>query len=184
MKSLIILAHPSQKSFNHAIAHVYKDASQDSEIIDLYDQEWKQDFLSFEDIKEISKDPIRDRFQKKITDAKEITLVFPLWWGFAPAILKNFIDNNFTTGFAFEYKDGKPQGLLSNKKFNIFVTCDAPSWMYYATLLPFKTILSLMTFRFCGMKLRHFSLFGNTRASSKEKREKFLKKVSEVAKKD
>jgi NAD(P)H dehydrogenase (quinone) len=32
---------------------------------------------------------------EKISNADEIVLVAPIWWGQIPAIMKNFIDTNF-----------------------------------------------------------------------------------------
>jgi NAD(P)H dehydrogenase (quinone) len=42
--------------------------------------------------------------QEKILWADEIVLVFPIWWGDMPAIMKNWMDCNFMSGFAFKYE--------------------------------------------------------------------------------
>lgn len=55
-------------------------------------------------------------------NADELVFVFPIWWGDAPAILKNFIDCNFHSGFAFRYENGRPIGLLKGKSARIIAT--------------------------------------------------------------
>jgi putative NADPH-quinone reductase len=41
--------------------------------------------------------------QEKIKNSEELIFVFPVWWGSMPAVMKNFFDSVFITGFAFEY---------------------------------------------------------------------------------
>ena len=113
MKKLIVTAHPSSHGFTHQIAQRYKvlsEANNDSfEILNLYKTDLKQGFLTFEDIKTHPLDATTLALQKKISDADELVLVFPIRWGDAPAILKNFFDNTFTSGFGFTYKHGHPK---------------------------------------------------------------------------
>ena len=117
MEKLIITAHPSSKGFTHKIAKTYFEESKEQghniEIVDLYNKKYELDFLRFENKKEIKVSNTAKILQKKIAKAKEIVFVFPTWWGDGPAILKNFLDNTLTSGFAFEYEDGKPTKLLN-----------------------------------------------------------------------
>lgn len=140
MKSLIITSHPSPKWFTHKIAEYYKNWREDSwneaEIINLYTDDYKQDYLRFMDYKNPDPDTKRDIIQEKIRKANEIVLVHPLWWDDAPAILKNFIDTNFLPWFWFKFESWKsiPTPLLTEKKWKIFVTCDWP--------MPFQKFIS------------------------------------------
>ncbi len=183
MKSLIIVAHPSSKGFSHQIAKKYLEAKGDSEIMNLYDQQWEQPFLRFEDSKIMPPDKKRESIQQKISQAKELIFIFPLWWGFMPAILKNFIDQNFTSGFAFEYKNHKPRGLLTGKTARIFITCDAPKWMYGLFLFPFNRILKTMVLGFCGVQVQSIDIFDKKIGRSDNELLSFLKKVETYAKK-
>ncbi len=112
MNTLIITAHPSSKSLTRNIAETYKDHSEQEgrqvEILDLYTTELKQDFLRFESPKDFGKDETTLKMQQKIDWAEEIVFVFPVWWADSPAILKNWIDCNFTSGFAYKYINGRP----------------------------------------------------------------------------
>jgi NAD(P)H dehydrogenase (quinone) len=185
MKTLIITAHPSSKGFTHKIAKTFAENARDAEILDLYNTELAQDFLRFEDMKNISEDPKRSVIQKKISEAEEIVFVHPMWWGGAPAILKNFIDQNFTTGFAFLYENGKPKGLLKDKSVCVFMTADAPTWIYqWIARFPkqFWAHSMLGVLPFCGLKIRHFEIFGNMHKRSEEEKSTILKKIEDVAK--
>jgi NAD(P)H dehydrogenase (quinone) len=109
MNKLIITANPSSKGFSHKIADTLSKLSSDNnddvEILNLYTTPLQQPFLTYEDKKEMAKDPVTKKMQEKIMWADELVFVFPIWWGDAPAILKNFIDCNFSAGFAFKYMD-------------------------------------------------------------------------------
>ena len=71
--SLIITAHPSSKGFTHEIAHAYINGLQNTgktgEIMNLYTPEWKQDYLSYEDVQTMNTLPKVQDIQSKITKA-------------------------------------------------------------------------------------------------------------------
>lgn len=114
MKTLIITAHPGQDSFTKKIAKTILENTKDAEIMDLYDPKYTQGFLQFEGKMNLPKDEKRDLIQKKISEAKNLIFVHPVFWNTPPAIMKNFIEQNFTAGFAFKYEENKPipKGLL------------------------------------------------------------------------
>jgi NAD(P)H dehydrogenase (quinone) len=122
----MITAHPSTQGFTHQIAARLRELSEKNgdtiEILDLYTTDLKQDYLRYEDRREMGKDQTTKALQEKIMQADELVFVAPMWWGDVPAIMKNFIDCNFTSGFAFQYIDGKPIGLLKGKTARIIMT--------------------------------------------------------------
>ncbi|MEI6673515.1 MAG: NAD(P)H-dependent oxidoreductase [bacterium] len=85
------------------LANLSTDKGDKIEIINLYTTPLRQDFLTYEDKKEQPKDPITTKIQEKILWADELVFIFPIWRGDAPAIMKNFLDCNFSAGFAFKY---------------------------------------------------------------------------------
>ena len=108
-KTLIVSAHPSSLGFTHKIAQEYKKSVEENNgsafILDLYNEENLQDYLKFENVKtDFPQDEKTLSMHKKISEADEIVLVAPIWWGQVPAIMKNFIDTNFGAGFAFKYE--------------------------------------------------------------------------------
>jgi NAD(P)H dehydrogenase (quinone) len=194
MNILIITAHPSSAGFSHRIAQSYADGAKNShtvEILDLYKTELKQDFLCFENIKELETDTIKKTLQQKISWADELVFVHPLWWGGAPAIMKNFIDQNFTAGFAYKYISRPhipkalnllPEGLLKGKKARVFITFDAPFLVYLFMVLPFVTIWNVFIFSFCGIKIGSIRLYDRMRYRSEVHKLKWLEKVYEMGK--
>ena len=177
MKTLIITAHPSSKGFTHKIADIYKsNVLGDVEVIDLYKEE-RQPFLSFENIKEPSADPIKDKYQTKIKEANNIVFIHPLWWGGTPAILKNFIDCNLTSGFAYKYINGRPNGLLKGKTASVYITCDGSMWTYRILGIPFKTIWTILILRLCGFKIKKFSVLDKKFKRTEDELNNFLEKV-------
>lgn len=166
MKSLIIVAHPNKNSFSHILAHEYSTAKkkswQEVRLIDLYDTEWKQEFLTMDETNRQPETPLRQQHQELITWSDEICFFFPLWWFDCPAILKNWFDNNYSSGFAFKYVSGKamPEKLLKGKSVRVFVTAGWP-WLLYNTL--WRLIITLPWYlgkiNYVGMKLKSWTWF-------------------------
>ena len=186
MKTLIITAHPSSKGFTHRIADTYKKEIEkkgaEVEILDLYRPENRQDFLMFENVREMPADPSVGRMQEKISASDELVFIFPLWWYGEPAILKNFWDKNFTARYAYRYIDGKPIGLLKGRTARIFFTSDGPWYYQWLLLQPVRTIWWLTRLRLCGIKMKSFTVFGSMYSRDDKNREKLLEKVVRIAK--
>mgnify|MGYP001943271804 FL=1 len=191
-KTLIVTAHPSSLWFTHKIAESYKKSIEENgwnaEILDLYKKENTQDFLRFENVKtDFPQDELTNKMHERISQADEIVLVAPIWWGQVPAIMKNFIDSNFWAWFAFQYAKGwKVIGLLKGKTARVFLTCDAPGFIY--KFFPFANRLTgyfgMYLFGFCWMKISWVHIFDNMHKKSDEKsRNKMLTQVSNLAKK-
>lgn len=179
---LLILAHPNKNSLNHSIANIYRQVQEKKgnqvEFIDLYSDENQQGFY----IIESNKTKEMEYFQQKILKADELVFVFPYWWGSIPAILKNWIDWNFSKGFAYEYKNSRPIGLLNNKKVTIFTTTGAPKFYYDLTGANrrLKNMWKEQIINFCGMKLNSFNIFGSIDTNEKNI-SKVLKTVNEIS---
>jgi len=170
---LIIVAHPKQESLSFAMLETYKQVSlQQShtvDVIDLYRCEHQQPFFNFDD--DYAKKPTvaMKYFQDKITWADELVFIFPYWWGSMPAILKNFIDWNLSKGFAFEYVNSRPKGLLEGKRIKLFTTTGAP-WIFYKITgahRRLKHMWKAQIIEFCGMRLVSFNIFGGIDTAGK-----------------
>jgi NAD(P)H dehydrogenase (quinone) len=185
MKTLIITAHPSMSGFTKRITAAYAGAKNkkgaEVEILDLYSSENRQDFLLFENVKEIPKDPSVARMQEKIKTADELVFVFPLWWYGEPAVMKNFWDKNFSARFAYRYENGRPIGLLSGKTARVFFTSDGAWYYQWLLLQPVYMIWRFTRLGLCGIKLKSFTLFDRMRWKNEEAREKMLRKVLRLA---
>ncbi|OIP54444.1 hypothetical protein AUK10_00840 [Candidatus Gracilibacteria bacterium CG2_30_37_12] len=164
MNTLIITAHPSQKNFTNTLAETYAKNSEEQgrqvEILNLYTTDLKQDFLRFENIRDMGNDEVTKKMQQKIDWAEELVFIFPVWWADAPAILKNWIDCNFGAGFAFTYENGKPVGLLRGKTARIFATSGAPGFVYSLFPVNYHILWGSMRLKFCGIKTTSIKVFG------------------------
>ncbi len=183
MHKLIITAHPSTKWFTHILANNLQELSiaqgHTVEILDLYKTEYRQDFLSFEDIRtyrdEAKNDTKTQALQSKISVADELVFIFPIWWGDMPAIMKNFMDSNFLAGFAFKYEGGKSIWLLTGKTARIIATSGAPSF-FYKILLHVQILWKMNRIEFCGIKQKSFTVFWDM-DSHKTDKKKYLEKL-------
>jgi len=185
MNTLIILAHPSQDGLSRKISETYKLEKikkwNNVEILDLY-REWSQEYLYFEDRAKIWPMPKTIEIQSKIKNSDEMVFIFPLWrWGM-PAIMKNFIDCNFSSWFAYKYTSKWPIGLLKDKKATLIITCDAP-WIFFKIFpISIKYFFKFIIFGFCGIKLNHFELIDKVRTKRKNwSIEKVLEKITKLA---
>ncbi len=181
---LIITAHPSPTGFTHKIAVAYKQGAEKKghtvEVLDLYKTDLKQGYFCFEyDDQNICDKELSTRkiMQDKIMLATEIVFVSPMWWGTVPAIMKNWIDMNFTSHFSHKYVDGKLVKMLHEKSARVYMTSDAPAFVYWLALNPYARIFSFNLFWFVGMKNNGINLFGNFRKRTEEEKEKYLEAV-------
>ena len=177
MNILIIVANPKQDSFSFAMANKYKEImlkqNNEVEIIDLYRNENQQPFFTYQNANELEVTKEMKYYQDKISKADELVFIFPYWWGGMPAILKNFIDWNFSKGFAFEYINSRPKGLLTNKVVKVFTTTGAPSFIYMITGANrrLKKTFQQQIIQFCGMKLKSFNIYGSLNKSATNTKE-------------
>ena len=156
---LIITAHPSSQGYTHKAAAAYKEGAEKAghtiKVLDLYKTEHGQDYLNFENDKQWPDDPARSKLQEMLAWADEWVFIFPIWWGDCPAIMKNFLDMNMTSGFAFR----RGKGLLKGKTARVFCTHDGPKIFYILTQSP-KFDWKIVRMRYSGIKLKSFTLIG------------------------
>lgn len=128
MNILIILAHPSPKSLNHALAfRLVQQLAGSHEIVfhDLYAEKFdpllKEDELLHENIfhEDVAK------HCRELQQADCLIIIHPNWWGQPPAILKGWIDRVIRLGVGYGFEDngeGLPVKLLKLKYFFVFNT--------------------------------------------------------------
>lgn len=196
MNILIITAHPNSKSLSHSIGRRYAKLAikKGHEImeIDLYDQNWQQPFYRLEPEENYSPTEYkqliytRQNAQQAIRWAKKIVFIHPLWWGGQPAVLKNFLDCNFTSKFA--YKNRKPQSflgkywplpkpLLVGKKAKIYITGDGRNWVYSLLLYPFINIWFFFICIYTGLFPTSIRYIGGVKFRDKENLKTVLEKI-------
>ncbi len=182
MNKLVIVANPSSKSFSHSIAEKIMNLSKQKwdtvEVLDLYTTDLKQDFLRYEDKKDVWNDETTKQIQKKILWADELVLIFPIWWGDAPAIMKNFFDCNFNTWFAFNYVERKKVWLLTWKSARIIATSGAPAF-FYKIMLHIQLLWNMNRIGFCWIKQKSFTIFWDVDLQETDKN-KYLQEIEKL----
>jgi NAD(P)H dehydrogenase (quinone) len=126
------------------------------------------------------KDSVKDLIQKKMSEVDEYVFVFPVWWGWVPAILKNFFDTNLSSWFAFKFWKNGVQKLLNDKTAKVFCTCDAPGFIYkfpFFIWVNLKKFLSRAILGFCWIKLKSFNIYSSLRSKTEEQKKKILENI-------
>lgn len=188
-KILIILGHPDPESYNHALHAFYKKGALDSgaEVREIFVGD-----LSFEvNLKQgykkrVELEPCLVEAQEAIKWCNHIVLIYPVWWGSLPAILKGFFDRVFLPGFAFKKRENSLfwDKYLTGRSARIISTLDQPAWFYkLINGAPTDKAVKRMTFSFCGISPTRITNIGPIRNSTPKFREKWLKKVYELGKK-
>lgn len=188
-KVVIINGHPDRESFCHALQQKYKEGALEKgnevEEITLSDMTFNP-ILLYGYHKRIELEPDLLDAWKKIKEADHIVWLYPTWWGTIPALMKGFIDRILLPGLAYEYQEKSPfpKKLLKGKTSEIISTMDTPVFYYK---LVFKDIGGRMLRKnvgaFCGIKNIRKTYLATIKDSTPEKRETFLNKIKEIAKK-
>ena len=114
--------------------------------------------------------------QNAIVSAQHLVIVFPLWHGTMPALLKAFIEQVMRPGVALEYREhGFPKGLLTGRSARLVVTMGMPALIYrwYFRARGVRG-LERSVLKFAGMKPVRETLLGVVDAASDAKRRRWL----------
>jgi NAD(P)H dehydrogenase (quinone) len=192
MKLLIIYTHPNHQSLSYAFLQKAiqgskeNDAIEEIKVLDLYEEGFNP-ILFFNDEKrrrDMHKDPGLALYRDQLMWADKIVFVYPIWWGRPPAMLMGYIDQMFSSGFA--YKDtGRilPQGLLKGKSVVCISNMKGPA--FYPLLRLYnahKTLMRKALFNYVGIKKVKFFEFGSME-SPRGRHEEKLNKIYHYFKK-
>jgi putative NADPH-quinone reductase len=184
---LLILGHPSGASFCAALAERYVQSAIDAghEVRQLRLGELDFDPVLREGYRQIQAlEEALSVAQSDILWAEHLTLVYPIWWGGIPALLKGFFDRVFLPGFAFKYRKGKafPDKLLKGRTAHLLVTMDTPPWYYrWFYRMPGLHQVRKTTLEFCGIKPLRTLTFGPVLGSSDHQRKAWLRQAQAIA---
>lgn len=185
-KILIINGHPDAESYNFALAEAYKKGALASgaEVKELIVRDLQfNPNLEFGYRQRTTLESDLLEAQEKIKWANHLVLVFPIWWGAVPAILKGFFDRAFLPGFAFQKRENSLwwDKLLTGKSARIICTLDQPAW-YYRIFngRPGYYAVKKMTLEFCGIRPVRTTTIGPIRLSKDSYRANWLRKVENL----
>ncbi len=176
-RHVVILAHPDPQSFNATIAKTYcqtvRECGQQAIVRDLY-------AIGFDPVLKDSERPgtqgfalsndVRDELAT-IDGGDVFTLVFPIWFGMPPAMMKGYIDRVLGAGVTYhEIEDRAGQGVLREKRMVSITTSGTREvWLdEQAQIEALKNVLSRYLFNAFGAKsVEHLQFGGISEGLSK-----------------
>jgi len=189
-KVYLIVAQPNKTSLSHAsfesIKKGLETAGHEVKTLDLYAENFNP-VLIFDDNKrrrDLQYDTEMQVYREAVLWADHLIFVFPIWWSGMPAILKGFIERVFAKGFAYEYDSNMNiKGLLKNKSAWIVTLYDAPGIVRFVPFIihDYGIVLKNQVLRSCGIKKIKYYRISSLLRSNPEKRNKWLKKLYELA---
>jgi putative NADPH-quinone reductase len=191
MSILVIQGHPdpSAKRFCRALGDAYaagaRGASRRLELLDVTTldfpllrgrAQWEGEAVP-PDIAEA---------QRKIDAAEHLVIVYPLWLGTMPALLKAFLEQTLRPGFAFDgtgsgANQGRWERQLTGKSARIVVTMGMPAFVYrwYFGAHSLKA-LQRNILGFCGIGPIKETIIGNVEGCGAEKRAGWLAELEQL----
>ncbi len=173
---------PARERFCHALAGAYADAAEaaghqvrritvaDLDVPVLRNaQDWAKGTATSD---------VRNA-QEAIAWAEHLVILYPLWLGSMPALLKAFFEQVFRPGFALKEEKGKgwPVGLFAGKSARVVVTMGMPALIYRLFFLSHSLkSLERNILRFSGIKPIRESVIGSVESSAAH-REKWLQEM-------
>jgi putative NADPH-quinone reductase len=181
---LIIQGHPDPSATHlcHALADQYAAGARESgfEVRELSIA--AIDFPILRSKREFDASPLPAALKpahEAITAADHIVLVFPLWLGSIPALMKAFFEQLFRPGLAFVLgKKGLPTKLFAGRTAHVVVTMGMPSWIYRLIYLAHGVrSLNRNILAFVGIRPVRTTMFGLVEAVSQQTREKWCRQM-------
>lgn len=124
----------------------------------------------------------------EVRAADHVVLVFPQWWGTYPGLLKGYVDRVFLSQFAFAYRSRTGPGwrkLLTGRTGRLIMTMDSPGW--WDTLKYRRAAVRSLEHAvlwYCGVRTVGVTRFAQVRASSPERRERWLAEAARMGRRD
>ena len=188
-KILIIHGHPDEESYCRALGKSYRMGaiSAGAEVQEINISELKfNPNLEFGYRKRTELEPDLIKAQEKIKWAEHLVIIYPLWWGGMPALLKGFFDRTFLPGFAFQKRENSVwwDKYLTGKSARVITTMDQPAWYHWLIYgEPAHKAMKNMILGFCGIKPVKITSIGPIRLSTEEYRKKNLEKINQMGQK-
>lgn len=187
MTASVILAHPYEKSFNHAIFAAATDALRARGISvfahDLYAEGFDPVLTRAELGKEETPDPLAARYIRELVASDLLVFIHPNWWGQPPAIMKGYIDRVFRPPYAYDYEISASGSTEIAQKlvgkigivFNTSNTEEVRENEYFHDPLEHEWLKCV--FGFCGIERCSRRMFRVVAESGAEERARWLEMV-------
>lgn len=189
MNVLVLLAHPTPGSFNHAIAETVVRALERLGHSGFFHDLYAEGFDPVLPSHEIATDEV-SRVVKEHCDqlaaADGIVVVHPNWWGMPPAILKGWLDRVVRPEVAYRFEEGDsgegvPVGLLRARAAVVFNTSNTPVKREQEVFGdPLENLWKNCVFDLCGVKGFRRRNFGVVVTSTEEMRKGWLEEAERI----
>ncbi len=133
---LILNGHPdpASKGLCHAIAEAYAEGAREAGHTVTRLDVAHLDFGLLRTQAAFEHDPPSPdivRAQEAVKAATHLVVIFPLWMGDMPALLKGFFEQTLRPGFAYDYRPkGLPVMHLKGRSARVIVTMGMPAFVY------------------------------------------------------
>ncbi len=186
MNIYILLAHPDRSSFNGQLADAYEKAlllhGHQVRRHNLGEMEfdpilWK----GYAVIQELEKD-LRQA-QENILWCNQWVIIYPVWWGSFPALLKGFMDRVMLPGFAFKYHQKDPfwDKYLTKRSAHVITTSDAPAvWLWWQYSNSDIKAVKKAILEFCGIKPVKITRIGRVKYLNEQQRKNAIEKIIHI----
>jgi len=184
-KILIIDGHPdpAPKHFVHAICRAYAKSAREAGHRVRKIRVGQLDFPMLRepsDWLEGAPPPVIAKAQADFSWAEHAVIVYPLWLGDVPGLLKGLLEQVMRPGFALAYRDkGFPKKLLAGRSARVVVTMGMPG-LFYSLVYRAHSLKSLERniLAFVGFKPVHHTIVGWVEDA--ERREAALAEIREL----
>jgi putative NADPH-quinone reductase len=187
---LILDGHPDERAgrYLHALVAAYRKgalaAGHEVRVIGL--AELKFPWLrTAEEFAATPDAPAVLEAQQALLWAEHVVILFPLWLGSMPALLKAFLEQVLRPGFAFAAGKGRglPRKLLAGRSARIVVTMGMPS-LFYRLVYRAHSLKSLERniLGFCGLRPVRASVIGMVEGMKPKARSTWLERMEELGK--
>lgn len=135
-KHVVILCHPDEDSFCASVAHTYcqtvEQVGHSAELRDLYR-------IGFDPVLKSRERPTRPDFVLSDDVAAELAaidgadifvLVYPIWFGLPPALLKGYVDRVLGAGFSHRAMQAQSFNPVMSGKRLLSFTSSGASWAW------------------------------------------------------
>lgn len=182
MNLLLIVCHPHEQSFSHAIGNRVEETSRAAGINtvrhNLYTEEFDPVLSDSELARQYSFEPMVQQYTEELRNASHFVFVHPDWWSGPPALLKGWIDRVFRPGVAYdwigeEFTQKRHEPLLTGRTASVFVSTDRTAEDPPESLRLFWTDLCA----YAGIELPEVRIFPELRFSSIRQRREWLSEV-------
>jgi putative NADPH-quinone reductase len=182
---LLIDGHPDRRvgRFIHALARAYRKGARQGGHSVRRIVVCEQDFpllTSAEEFRDGNPPRSIRAAQLSLQWADHIVILYPLWLGSMPALLKAFFEQLLRPGFAFAEGTGRglPNKLLQGKSARIVVTMGMPA-AFYSLVYRAHSLKSLKRniLAFCGIRPVRTSVIGMVEGMDAPRREAWLREL-------